>query len=239
MLLCTDESMLANTAPMALIGITPSAPRREQRLWLKQLTTSGNTPHQKGEASQPGDLRQVNSGNNEAPTLQSCQPEIVMPQPTDAACNLACATMRDASRAAELFVDSQLQLARLRIKMAESALENLSQLEGQSDAVKDWSALASAQSAYMKLQANQSANAVRQWADFLNDAQRSYIRQATEWNDQFQHRPGTAAPPAQLLIASLDSWQTLVNTFNEIAASATQARSPSQPPTTSKSARGA
>jgi hypothetical protein len=122
--------------------------------------------------------------------------------------------------------------------MAESALDNLAQLEGQLDAAKDWSALASAQSAYMKLQANQSAAAARQWADLLNEAQRSYLRQATEWNDQFQHRPGTAGSPAQLLIASLDSWQTLVNTFNVIAASATQARSPSQPQTTSKSARG-
>ncbi|MCT7318719.1 hypothetical protein N5I87_22085 [Ralstonia sp. CHL-2022] len=183
-------------------------------------------------------MRQVNSSNIEEPTLQSCQPEIVMPQPTDAVCNLACATMRDASRAAEFFVDSQLQLARLRVKMAETTLQNLSQLEGQLDAVKDWSALASAQSDFMKLQANQSANAVRQWADLLNDAQRSYLRQATEWNDQFQHRPGTAASPAQLLVASLDSWQTLVNTFNVIAASATQARSTSQPQATPKSARG-
>ncbi len=150
-----------------------------------------------------------------------------MPQPTEAVCNLACATLRDASRAAEFFVDSQLQLARLRVKMAETALQNLSQLEGQLDAVKDWSGLASAQSDYMKLQANQGANAARQWADLLNDAQRSYLRQATEWNDQFQHRPGTAASPAQLFIASLDSWQTLVNTFNAIAASATQGRTPS------------
>jgi hypothetical protein len=172
-------------------------------------------------------LRQVKSGNDELPTLQSYQPEIVMPQPTDAVCNLACATMRDASRAAEFFVDSQLQLARLRVKMAETALQNLSQLEGQLDAVKDWSTLASAQSAYMKLQASQSANAARQWADLLNDAQRSYLRQATAWNDQFQHRPGTAASPAQLLMASLDSWQTLVNTFKVIAASATQGRAPS------------
>jgi len=181
-------------------------------------------------------LRQVNSGNKEVPTLQSYQPEIVMPQPTDAACNLACATMRDASRAAEFFVDNQLQLARLRVKMAEAALENLCQLEGQLDAVKDWSALASAQSAYMKLQANQSASAVRHWADLLNDVQRSYLRQATEWNDQFQHRPGTAASPAQLLVASLDSWQTLVNTFNVIAASAVQAGLPPRPQT-SKSAQ--
>lgn len=186
-----------------------------------------------------GDLRQVNSGNDEVPTLQSGQPEIVMPQPTDAACNLACATMRDASRAAEFFVDSQLQLARLRVKMAETALENLSKLEGQLDTVKDWSALASAQSAYMKQQANQSANAVRQWTDLLNDAQRSYLRQATEWHDQFQHRPGTAASPAQLLIASLDSWQTLVNTFNVIAASATQAQPPLQTHAASRRAQGA
>ncbi|MGN8086346.1 hypothetical protein ACTJK6_09895 [Ralstonia sp. 22086] len=150
-----------------------------------------------------------------------------MPQPTEAVCNLACATLRDASRAAEFFVDSQLQLARLRVKMAETALQNLSQLEGQLDAVKDWRGLASAQSAYMKLQASQGANTARQWADLLNDAQRSYLRQATEWNDQFQHRPGTAASPAQLFIASLDSWQTLVNTFNAIAASATQGRTPS------------
>jgi len=123
--------------------------------------------------------------------------------------------------------------------MAETALDNLSQLEGQLDTVKDWTALASAQSAYMKLQANQSASTVRQWADLLNEAQRSYLRQATEWNDRFQHRPGTAASPAQLLIASLDSWQTLVNTFNAIAASATQARSPSQPQAKSGSAPGA
>ena len=51
-----------------------------------------------------------------------------MQQPTDAVCTLACATMRDASRAAEFFVDSELQLARLRVKMAETALDNLSQL---------------------------------------------------------------------------------------------------------------
>ncbi|MCM3582982.1 MULTISPECIES: hypothetical protein [Ralstonia] len=184
-------------------------------------------------------MRQVKSGNTEVPNLQSYQPEIVMQQPTDAVCTLACATMRDASRAAEFFVDSELQLARLRVKMAETALDNLSQLEGQLDTVKDWTALASAQSAYMKLQANQSASTVRQWADLLNEAQRSYLRQATEWNDRFQHRPGTAASPAQLLIASLDSWQTLVNTFNAIAASATQARSPSQPQAKSGSAPGA
>ncbi|WP_316852314.1 hypothetical protein [Ralstonia holmesii] len=211
----------------------------EEGLWLRQPTASGKPPNLRHTASRSRDLRQVNSGNNEVPTLQSCQPEIVMPQPTDAARNFACATLRNASRAAEFFVDSQLHLARLRVKMAETALQNLSQLEGQLDTVKDWSTLASAQSAYMKLQADQSANAVRQWADFLNDTQRSYLRQATDWNDQFQHRPGTTATPAQLLIASLDSWQTLVNTFNVIAASATQARSTSQPQTTPKSARGA
>jgi hypothetical protein len=123
--------------------------------------------------------------------------------------------------------------------MAETALENLCQLEGQLDAIKDWSALASAQRAYMKLQANQGANAVRQWGDLLNDAQRSYQRQATEWSNPFQYRPGTSASAAQLLIASLDAWQTLVNTFNVIAASATQARSPSQPQTMSEGAQRA
>lgn len=162
-----------------------------------------------------------------------------MPQPTDAVCNLARSTMRDASRAAEFFVGSQLQLARLRVKMAETALENLRQLEGQLDAIKDWNALASAQSAYMELQASLGANAARQWGDLLNDAQRSYLRQATEWSTPFQHRPGAAAPAAQLLTASLDAWQTLVNTFNVIAASATQTRSLSQPQTTPKSAQGA
>ncbi|MCO5398857.1 hypothetical protein [Ralstonia soli] len=135
--------------------------------------------------------------------------------------------MRDASRAAQFFVDTQLQAARLRVKMAEAALENLRQLESQLDAAKDWSTLASAQSAYMKLQSNQSANALRQWTDFVNGAQRSYLSQVTAWNDQFKHSPGTAASPAPLLTGSLSAWQTLLGTFNVIAASATEARTPS------------
>lgn len=66
-------------------------------------------------------------------------------------CNFVCVILCDVSCVVEFFVDSQFQFVCFCVKMVEMVLQNLFQLEGQLDVVKDWSGLVLVQSVYMKL----------------------------------------------------------------------------------------
>lgn len=139
-----------------------------------------------------------------------------MQQPSDVACNMASVAMRNASRAAEFFIDAHVELSRFRLKIAEAALEDVREMEHTLAAPADWTSLAAAQSMFMKMQSSHSANALRSWIDFANNLQAAYLRQLTEWNDQMQ-RPEGQTSSSQLFVASADSLKTFFDSLNVLA----------------------
>ena len=90
-------------------------------------------------------------------------PEITMQQPADMACNLACAVMRDMSRTASFMLEAQIDLSRLRLKLAEAALEDVREMEHELSGTHDWTSLATAQSIFMKMQSSHGAWSQGTW----------------------------------------------------------------------------
>ncbi|MGC5887480.1 hypothetical protein [Ralstonia pseudosolanacearum] len=151
-----------------------------------------------------------------------------MQQPSDVACNLACATMRDVGRTAEFFLDAQIEYSRLRLKIAEAALEDVREMERELGNVHDWTSLAATQSMFAKMQSSHSATALQTWIDFMNNLQAAYLRQVTEWNDQMQ-RPQEQNSSAQLIAASADSLRAFFDSFNLVGASDSEAKRKAMP----------
>ena len=113
-----------------------------------------------------------------------------MQQPSDMACNLVSAAMRDMGRTAEFLIEAQIELSRLRLKIAEAALEDMHELQHELGSAHDWTSLAATQSVFMKMQTSHSANAMKSWVDFVNNLQAAYLRQLTDWTNQVQHAQG-------------------------------------------------
>ncbi|WP_296225663.1 hypothetical protein [Ralstonia sp. UBA689] len=151
-----------------------------------------------------------------------------MQQPADVACNLACAAMRDASRAAEFFIEAQIEFARLRLKMAEAALEDVHEMQHELAKARDWTSLAAVQSLFTKMQSSHGPTAMKTWVDFMNNLQAAYLRQVTEWNDQMKHSSGQTSS-AQLFAASADSLRAFFDSFNVAALPDSEAKKKAVP----------
>lgn len=151
-----------------------------------------------------------------------------MQQPSDVACTLACAAMRDAGRAAEFLLDAQIEFARFRLKVAEAALEDVRGIEQELSSTHDWASLAAAQSAFVKMQSTHGATALKTWVDFMNGLQAAYLRQMTEWNEQMQ-RPQGQASSSQLFAASADSLRAFFDSFNLVAPANSEAKRKTAP----------
>lgn len=136
-----------------------------------------------------------------------------MQQPSDMACNLVSAAMRDMGRTAEFLIEAQIELSRLRLKIAEAALEDMHELQHELGSAHDWTSLAATQSVFMKMQSSHSANAMKSWVDFVNNLQAAYLRQLTDWTNQVQHAQGQTSS-AQLFQASTDSLRAFFDSFN-------------------------
>ncbi|MET3444828.1 hypothetical protein ABIC76_000155 [Ralstonia sp. 1138] len=174
-------------------------------------------------------LRHINAYGHRAPTLQKdssfggpAHPsaktplENVMQQPADMTCNVACAVLRDMSRTASFMLESQIDLAHFRLKLAEAALEDVRELEHELSGTHDWTSLASAQSLFMKMQSSHSATALKTWAEFTNKLQAAYLRRLTEWTQQMQQPEGQTSS-SQLFAASSDSLKAFFDSFNLMA----------------------
>jgi hypothetical protein len=151
-----------------------------------------------------------------------------MQQPSDVACTLACAAMRDAGRAAEFLLDAQIEFARFRLKVAEAALEDVRGIEHELSSTHDWASLAAAQSAFVKMQSTHGATALKTWVDFMNGLQAAYLRQMTEWNEQMR-RPQGQASSSQLFAASADSLRAFFDSFNLVAPANSEAKRKTAP----------
>ena len=136
-----------------------------------------------------------------------------MEQPSDMACNLACAVMRDMSRTTSFMLEAQIDLSNFRLKLAEAALEDVREMEQELSGTHDWASLATAQSIFMKMQSTHSAMALKTWIDFTNKLQAAYLCRLTEWTQQVQ-RPEGQTSSAQLFAASSDSLRAFFDSFN-------------------------
>lgn len=146
-----------------------------------------------------------------------------MQQPADMTCNVTCAVLRDMSRTASFMLESQIDLAHFRLKLAEAALEDVRELEHELSGTHDWTSLASAQSLFMKMQSSHSATSLKTWAEFTNKLQAAYLRRLTEWTQQMQQPEGQASS-SQLFAASSDSLKAFFDSFNLMALPGSEAK---------------
>ena len=153
-----------------------------------------------------------------------------MQQPSDVACNLTCAAMRDIGRSAEFLIEAQIEFSRLRLKIAEAALEDVREMEHAFGDTNDLASLVLSPNMLMKMQSTHSVTALKSWIDFVNNLQAAYLRQLTEWNGQMQLPQGQIAS-SPLFAASADSLRAFFSSFNVVAGcdSETWGTNPSQP----------
>ncbi|CAJ0683574.1 hypothetical protein R11007_00137 [Ralstonia holmesii] len=131
--------------------------------------------------------------------------------------------MRDMSRTASFMLEAQIDLSRLRLKLAEAALEDVREMEHELSGTHDWTSLATAQSIFMKMQSSHGANALKTWAEFTNKLQAAYLRRLTEWTQQMQP-PEAQTSSSQLFAASSDSLKAFFDSFNLMAPPASEAK---------------
>lgn len=151
-----------------------------------------------------------------------------MQQPADLACGLACAAMRDASRATAFLIEAQIEFSRLRLKLAEAVLEDVHEMEHELANARDWTSLAAMQSLFAKMQSSHGSMALKTWIDFTNNLQAAYLRQVTEWSDQMRPQSATTSS-AQLFAASADSLRAFFDSFNVAALPNSEARKKAVP----------
>ncbi|MGM3276336.1 hypothetical protein [Ralstonia sp. 24A2] len=159
-----------------------------------------------------------------------------MQQPLDMTGNLASATLRSAGQAAEFLLEAQIEFARMRLKIAEAALEDMREMEHELGSAGDLASLAVLQSTFAKMQSTHSATALRSWIDFINSLQAAYLRQLTSWNGQMQS-PEAQTASAQLFTASADSLRSFFNSFSVAAERNAAAQEANQPQPAAKTPR--
>ncbi|WP_197386285.1 hypothetical protein [Ralstonia pseudosolanacearum] len=163
-----------------------------------------------------------------------------MQQPSDVACNLTCAAMRSIGRSTEFWIEAQIEFSRLRLKIAEAALEDVQEMERELGNANDLASLVLSPNALTKMQSTHGATALKSWIDFVNNLQAAYLRQLTEWNGQMQLPQGqTASSP--LFAASSDALRAFFGSFNVVAGRDSEAREakPSSPVEKATHARAA
>lgn len=147
-----------------------------------------------------------------------------MQQPADMACTLVNAAILNVTRTFALVLDAQIELLRLRLKVAEASLEDVRAMEHALSGPQDWSLFPFGPHVLAKMHSTHAATALAAWGDFTNNLQAACLHQLTEWNEHTLGPQAQLGSP-QLFLASADSLRSFFDSFNAEEAADSEANS--------------